>query len=111
MPALGTQTITRLRGTAVPDAYGNLRLSWANPSTLDVPGCSVQPAPGGVVYGKDRTPISVVLSVWAPADADVDDRDRVVYAGRTYAVAGSVQVWGVGSALDHKVIPLQAVED
>lgn len=107
---LGTQTITRLRASETTDAYGNTVRDWSNPTSLEIAGCSVQPGLGSLGTFADRAPLTFSLTVWLPADADVADRDRVLYGGRTYVLVGPVQVWDVG-ALDHKVLTLEEVDE
>lgn len=105
---LGTQTITRLRGVNSTDEYHNDTVDWTTPTTVDIPGCSVQPFPGLQVIDQ-REAITTLYSVWAPVDADVVDTDRVQWAGKVYDIDGSVQRWQVGSTLDHLLIQLKAV--
>lgn len=106
----GTQTITR-KGRAgdstTDDEYGN-PIPGAVGSDLPIPGCSVQPGAGVEVLDR-RDALTTLFTVWAPITADVTETDDVEYAGTVYAVDGQVEVWAIGTALDHKVIRLKAV--
>lgn len=108
---LGTQTITRLRGTPVEDPYSGEQssLSWDTPDRLDIAGCSVQPASAQPVLRDLREGVIVDLVVWAPREADVTELDRVEYAGRVYLVSDTIQRWDI-PVLGHVVIPLRRVE-
>lgn len=106
---LGTQSITRLRSTgSTEDDYGNDVGEWATPDELPITGCSVQPG-GGLEVHDDREAITTLYTVWAPIAADVVDTDRVRFAGADYALDGPIEVWAVGTPIDHKVIRLKAV--
>jgi len=106
---LGTQSIDRLRSTGdAEDDYGNTVPDWATPSELTITGCSVQPG-GGSDQFDNREAITTLYTVWAPLSADVVDTDRVRFAGTVYAIDGAIEVWVVGTILDHKVIRLKAV--
>ena len=91
-PSFARGTITRLRpgtrserGSDVPD--------WANPSRLDIPRCSVQPAATALDQDGRVLAISDGLTVYAPPDADVLAGDRIEYAGQIYEVNGVPRVW------------------
>lgn len=107
---LGTQTITR-KGrpgeSTTEDEYGN-PIPGASGSDLPITGCSVQPGAGSEFIDR-RDTLSTLYTVWAPITADVTETDDVEYAGTVYAVDGQVEVWAVGTPLDHKVIRLKAV--
>lgn len=105
---LGIQTITRLRATTGEDDYGNTSSDWGTPDRLPIAGCSVQPAAGSELVD-NREAITTLLIVYAPITADVIDTDRVEYGGTVYDIAGPVDVWEVGTPLDHKAIRLKRV--
>ena len=106
---LGTQSVDRLRSTGTAtDDYGNDIGEWDAPAEVTITGCSVQPGGGSEVYD-NREAITTLYTVWAPITADVVDTDRVRFAGTVYAIDGAIEVWAVGTALDHKVIRLKAV--
>jgi hypothetical protein len=105
---LGTQTIVRKRAGVTQGDYGNASSDWGNPESLTIAGCSVQPAAGSELVD-NREAITTMLIVYAPITADVIDTDRVEYAGTIYDIDGPVDVWAVGTPLDHKVIRLKRV--
>lgn len=105
---LGNQSVTRLRPSSTTDDYGNTVADWSAPVTLTIVGCSVQPG-GGSDQFDNREAITTLYSVWAPLTADVVDTDRIEFAGTVYDIDGNIELWAVGTPLDHKVIRLKAV--
>lgn len=107
---LGIQTIVRKGRPGAPageDDYGN-EIPGADGDDLMIRGCSVQPGAGSETFDR-RDAVTTLYTVWAPLSADVTETDEVEYAGTVYAVDGQIEVWAVGTALDHKVIRLKAV--
>lgn len=101
------QTVTRirpgmksLRGTIVPD--------WENATTLDIPGCSVQPAGTSLSQDGRDLGISDGMTAYLPADADVQSGDRIQYEDKFYTIMGDPRVWPSASgALDHIELNLE----
>jgi len=107
---LVTQTIVRNGRPAESvgeDEYGNPAPGDPG-SDLPIRGCSVQPGAGSEFIDR-RDAVTTLYTVWAPITADVTETDDVEYAGTVYAVDGQIEVWAIGTALDHKVIRLKAV--
>lgn len=107
MPVLSfwTQTITRLRpgtkterGSTIPD--------WDNVSELDITGCSVQPTSTSLSQDGRVQGIINGLTVYAPADADIEAGDRVRYSGNVYTINGDVLDWPGVARMGHKQINL-----
>lgn len=108
LPAsIATQVITILRpqmivdhGTSVPD--------WTLPpaETVNVPGCSVQPATGSD-NRTNRDAIESVWDVWVPLGTVVGVFDRVIVDGYSsfLIIDGQPEYWGVGR-LEHQVLHL-----
>lgn len=89
---LATKTVTRLRGTSAPNAYGDATTSWTSPARLTIEGCAFQPEDGQEILA-DRT---AVISRWrwfGPPEADVRSSDRLEVDGIAYDIDGSVQKW------------------
>lgn len=104
-----TQTITRQRGTADTDDYGNQVIDWTDPTELDIAGCSVQPVPAPeTVDGRARDAIGARWLVIAPAGADITALDRAVYKGTVYDVDGRPLAFETG-ILDHVELYLSDV--
>lgn len=101
------QTVTRVRpgtkevrGSAVPD--------WDNVETLDIPGCSVQPA--STSLSQDGRVLGIIdgFTCYMPADADVQAGDHIVYKGKTYAINGDPRDWPSATGrLDHIQLNLE----
>lgn len=100
MISFATQVITRLRAGETVDGYGSTVLDWSAPDSLDVEGCSVQPVNIDEQHQAERDAVPARLFVIAPPGADVIAVDRIVYAGRTYDIAGEPDIWATG-VLDH----------
>lgn len=101
------QTVTRirpgmksLRGTIVPD--------WENATTLDIPGCSVQPAGTSLSQDGRILGISDGMTAYLPADADVQSGDHIQYEDKVYTIMGDPRVWPSASGtLDHIELNLE----
>lgn len=92
MTLLGDQEVVRLRAVETPDDYGNTVIDWATPDQLTIADCSVQPQPAAE-YTDTREQVLNRWELWAPIDTDITSTDRVEFAGDTYIVDGSVQLW------------------
>lgn len=106
LPAFAAQTVTVLRAGAITD-HGATVADWNAAASHTVPGCSVQPASGGEDQ-VNRDAVTTGATLYAPADADIVDTDRIQYSGVTYDVAGPVRRWQTG-VLDHLEVSLRAV--
>ena len=101
------QTVTRirpglksLRGTIVPD--------WENATSLDIPGCSVQPAGTSLSQDGRILGISDGMTAYLPADADVQSGDHIQYEDKVYTIMGDPRVWPSASGtLDHIELNLE----
>jgi hypothetical protein len=95
------------RGTPVPD--------WANATEHEVTGCRLQPASSERVLftaaGQARDAAVSTLRLFAPADADLDVRDRVRYRGVVYDLTGPPARWpSPTGALAHLEAELRRTE-
>ena len=111
MTWLQTDTIERLRGARVSSGYGDDQVAdWANPETVVIRGCSVQPA-SGPEYVVDRESIVSRWELYAPYGTDLRGGDRVRWQGVTYDIDGAPQPFRdpTGSGLDHTFALLREV--
>ena len=107
LPSFMNQTVVRirpglkeLRGSEVPD--------WNNASEAGISGCSMQPASTSLSQDGRVVGIMEAWTLFAPADADIKDGDRIRYHGKIFAVAGAPREWPSASGgLDHMEIPLE----
>lgn len=100
------QSITRIRPTETTER-GSTVYDWSDPDRLVIDGCSVQPASTALTQDGRVQGITDGLTVYAPADADVQAGDRVEYAGNVYTINGDVLRWPSPSgSLDHLHINL-----
>jgi len=110
LPSLARDVMTILRPTMVVD-HGASVPDWTQPprETVNVTGCSVQPA-AGADDREHRDSISAVFTVWAPPGTEIGSLDRVLvdeYDG-PLQITGERLTWAVDSKLDHVVFDLTA---
>jgi len=101
LPSFASQTVTVLRPLTVND-HGDITPDWSQePVTHLLTGCSVQPPRlprTAVTSGGHEVFTDLVL--YGPANADLQDTDRVVFDGDVYAVTGAVHRYETG-VIDH----------
>jgi len=100
------QTITRIRPSETT-VRGSVVYDWSNPDELDIPECSVQPS--GTSLSQDGRVLGVTdgLTVYAPADADVQAGDRIRFAGNVYTINGAPLIWPGVARMQHVQLNLQ----
>lgn len=82
----------------------------AQPETLSVPGCSIQPGAPSEFTGVDDLS-KVAWTVYAPGHPDVNAGDYGRLSGQLYRVAGEPQRWpGVSRLTEHTVVILERWE-
>jgi hypothetical protein len=81
-------TLTRLRPTTSTD-HGNTSRSYPDTGPA-VPGCIVTPASAREDNLSNRTATITQYEVKAPATADIEDDDHLIYRGKTYQIVGEV---------------------
>lgn len=87
------ETITRLRGTATEDRYGDEVFDWSDPAELDIDGCAIAPRESAEDGADGRQAVIVGLTIYAPAGADVLPSDRLRVRGDDHEVDGEPGVW------------------
>lgn len=91
-----TETVTRLRGTAVMDPYSGEEsgLSWATPDELDLTTLApAEPRPVGERLDLARNSVVSGFTLYLATDADVTAADRMRVRGRVYEVDGDPALW------------------
>lgn len=89
--SFANQTVTRLRAATSVDSYKNIVRHWDDVDSADVKPCTVQPVSGSVTFDTEGGRMLARWSLHAPADADIEDYDRIVYDGDEYDIDGAVQ--------------------
>ena len=117
LPDFANLTVERLRGVTGEDSHGSAVIDWSSPNALEIDGCWIGPwlggAPGTELVAGRQTVITEQWW-WGPADADVEETDRLrdVEMDVTYEVVGAVVIArdldeGVNT---HKHCPIKVVE-
>ena len=107
LPSFMKQIVTRirpgsreLRGSTVPD--------WESASEIEISGCSMQPASTSLSQDGRVVGIRDAWTLYAPADADIKEGDRIGHNEKVFTVAGVPREWPSASgALNHMEIPLE----
>ena len=87
-----TQSIIRIRpgtttsrGSTIPD--------WNNADTLEICGCTVQPASTGLSQDGRVLGINEGFTVYLPPGADIQAGDRIDFEGNVYTINGDPKIW------------------
>ena len=78
----GTKTS---RGSTIPD--------WENLDTLEIGGCSVQPASTGLSQDGRVLGISEGMTCFFPPETDIAAGDKIRYEGKEYQIIGEPKTW------------------
>jgi hypothetical protein len=101
----GSQTIAVMRAVHVTESrHGATRRDWASAQQRAVHGCDVQPISTLTAQEDDvdREYIATHLRLFAPANADLEATDRVLWSGQTFEIDGPPHVWrGEGGRPHH----------
>lgn len=92
LPSWAKDTVTRLRPGTI-DRRGSLEPDWSKASSLEIPGCSIQP--GGTSLSQDGRVLAISdgFTGYFPPAADVQAGDRITFNGKTYQVIGEPRPW------------------
>lgn len=109
LPSFCKDTITRIRpgakterGSTIPD--------WENAKTLEIKGCSMQPASTSLSTDGRVLGIRDEYTLFTPPGADIKAGDRIAFDGKTYEIDGDVRVQPAALRLDHIEITLRRFE-
>lgn len=92
MISFKNQTVTVIRPNYIAER-GNQVPDWTGASEHQVTGCRVQPTVGGEEQSTTRDAIVARWTLFAPAGADIDARDRVRHNGLVYDIDGELRNW------------------
>lgn len=88
------------RGSTVPD--------WSSTDTLEIQGCSVQPA--ATALSQDGRVLGVTdgMTAYLPPEADVAAGDHILFDGEEYTIMGQPRKWqSPTGAVSHMQLDLQ----
>lgn len=95
------QTVTRVR-PKTKESRGSTIPDWDNVDSLEIPGCSMQPASTSLSMDGRILGISDGFTCYMPADADVKAGDHILFNGKTYEINGDPREWPSATGrLDH----------
>lgn len=100
------QTVTRIRpGTRTE--RGSTVFDWDNTESIDISGCSMQPASTSLSEDGRVLGISDGFTCYMPETADVQAGDRIQFEGNVYEINGDIRVWpSATGTLDHIICNL-----
>lgn len=92
LPSWCRQSVTVLRAPVVTRGMRSER-DWANAQSHELSGCSVQPASTSSDFAAVDAVATADATLYAPPLSDIQEGDRVVFAGDTYVVDGIPYEW------------------
>lgn len=92
LPTWAQDTVTRIR-PGTKDERGSSVPDWDKASTLDIPGCSVQP--GGTSLSQDGRVLAISdgYTCYFPPGSDVQAGDKIRHNGVDYQIIGEPRAW------------------
>ena len=101
LPSWCSQTITIVKpGTTT--SRGSTVYDWEHPvSSIDITGCSVQPASTGLSQDGRVLGVYDGWTVYIPEGTDVKAGDHIEFEGETYAINGEPRKWTGPSRTSH----------
>jgi head-tail adaptor len=87
------ETVTVLRPTTTTNRNGDAVAVWTSPTETDVERVAVAPTTSAEDDNQRIAGVTVGLTLYMPATADVTPTDRVTVRGSTYEVVGEVEPW------------------
>ena len=92
LPSFCKDTVTRKRATLV-DSRGTKRLDWANASTKQIAGCSVQPNTTTRDFDGRLIQVTEDWTLYAPPGSDIVAGDRIEWESMTFEIDGAPMPW------------------
>ncbi len=94
-PLANGETVARLRRKLVTDPYsGEATMgTWADADELSIEGCAVAPSSTNEPINSNRQMVITTMSVYGPADMDVQAADRIRSRSGLWEVTGDNAAW------------------
>lgn len=92
LPSWASDTVTRLRASIITQRGSDIP-DWSNPNSLEIAGCSMQPAGTSLTLDGRVQGTTDGYTCFLPPGADVQAGDRILYGGKTYAITGEPRIW------------------
>lgn len=106
LPSFCRQTVTRIR-PGIKGERGSDVFDWENAESIEIPGCSMQPASTSLSEDGRVLGISDGFTCYLPETADVQAGDRIQFGGNVYDINGDVRIWpSATGTLDHIICNL-----
>ncbi len=107
LPSWFRQSVKRIR-PAKKTVRGSTLPDWENAAEAEISGCSVQPSATAMTLDGRVLGLSESFTLYMPADADVQEGDRIKYGEKTFVVSGIPRPWvSATGALDNKQVTLE----
>ena len=92
LPSFANDTVTVERAPLI-ESRGTTIRDWKNAVPHEIQGCSFQPAEGSTAWTDARQGVTVRAVLYLPPGSDIQEGDRVVYAGHKYSIDGAPMPW------------------
>lgn len=92
LPSFCRDVVTVIRAPLV-DRRGTQVRDWANATSIEIGGCSVQPSQSTRDFDGRTLSVSEEWALYAPPGADIRAGDRVSWRGVDYEINGAPMPW------------------
>lgn len=107
LPSFCRDTVTRIR-PGTKDSRGTTIPDWDNATTVEIKGCSMQPASTTLSQDGRVLGITDTYTLFAPPTADIEAGDHIEFHNKVYEIDGDVRIQPSATGrLDHLNITLK----
>lgn len=107
LPSFCKDTVKRIR-PGTKDSRGSAIPDWDTATTVEIKGCSMQPASTSLSQDGRVLGITDTYTLFAPPDADIEAGDHIEFRGKVYEIDGDVRIQPSATGrLDHLNITLR----
>ena len=92
LPSWCNDSVMVLRAPLV-DSRGTKVRDWSQAASHVIGGCSFQPAGTSTDFTDVRQAVTFDATLYAPPGSDIEQDDRIVFEGVTYAMDGAPSPW------------------
>lgn len=107
LPSWFRQSVKRIR-PAKKTVRGSTLPDWENAAEAEISGCSVQPSTTSLSQDGRVLGVAESYTLYMPADADVQEGDRIIFDSKQFVVRGIPGSWvSPTGALNNKQVTLE----